>query len=144
MVMFFDPFAPITTERKKFNFNEEVKKELHTKQGGKCMYCGRKPAKDLMDIDHKNPIKPRSPNVKSGSNNMQNLQLLCRTCNTRKGNKTDREFRRMYKDAGVPQTQILPSKVIPEKTFVEVGKAVAAERKKRQTKAKKNDPFGFF
>ena len=50
----------------------------------------------------------------------------------------------MYKDAGVPQTQILPSKVIPEKTFVEVGKAVAAERKSdrpRQRKTIHSDSF---
>ena len=134
--MLFDPFAPMTQARKRFH--EEVKKKLSTKQGGKCMYCGRKPGDDLMDIDHKIPLS------RGGSNNIRNLQILCRSCNGRKGNKTDREFRRMYKAAGVPQTQILPKKVISQKALDEAGKAVATARSKRQAKAKaaNSDPFG--
>ena len=141
--MLFDPFAPLTTERKRFN--AELKKSLSEKQGGRCMYCGRKPGLDLLEIDHKNPIKPRSPNAKSGSNNPRNLQLLCGTCNKRKGNKTDREFRRMYKAAGVPQTQSLPAKVIAQKAFDNAGKEVATARTKRQAKARaaNANPFGF-
>ena len=142
MVMFFDPFAQMTTERKRFN--DELKKKLAQKQNGKCMYCGRKPPLDLMDIDHKTPLKPKSPNVKSGSNSVRNLQVLCRSCNGRKSNKTDKEFRRMYKAAGVPQTQVLPTKVISQDALDKAGSAVATERKKRQTQAKKNDPFGLF
>ncbi len=52
--MLFDPFAPMTTERKRFN--AELKEELSQKQKGKCMYCGDKPRLDLMDIDHKTPL----------------------------------------------------------------------------------------
>ena len=140
--MMFDLFAPMTTERKRFNV--ELKKNLAAKQGGKCMYCGRKPGLDLMDIDHKNPIKPKNPNVASGSNKIQNLQLLCRSCNGRKGNKTDREFRRMYKAAGVPQTQVLPTKVISQTALDDAGKVVAKAKQKAKTKAANANPFGFF
>jgi len=136
--MLFDPFAPMTTERKRFN--AELKKKLSQKQAGRCMYCGRKPGLDLMDIDHKNPLS------RGGSNSERNLQILCRSCNGRKGSKTDREFRRMYRAAGVPQTQTLPTKVIPQKAFEDAGKVVATARAKRQAKVKaaNANPFGFF
>ena len=88
-----------------------------------------------MDIDHKNPI------AKGGSNTKRNLQLLCRTCNTRKGAKTDQEFRRMYKNAGVPQTQSPPARVIPQSKFEDTGKQKASVKAKRQRAAKNRDPF---
>ena len=82
----------------------ELKRELHKAQGGKCMYCGRKPGIDLMDVDHKNPM------AKGGSDQKRNLQVLCRSCNTRKGATTDRQFRSKFKSIGVPQTQTPPAK----------------------------------
>ena len=94
------PFERSTHQRKAFP--KELKTELHREQKGKCMYCGRKPGIDLMDIDHKNPI------AKGGSNAKRNLQLLCRSCNTRKGATTDRQFRSKFKSIGVPQTQTPP------------------------------------
>ena len=133
-MLFFDPFARMTTERKRFN--AELKKKLSEAQGGRCMYHGARVAIRLMEIDHKIPLS------KGGSNKIQNLQALCRTCNLRKGDKTDRQFRRMYKPTGLPQTQILPTKPIPQRIFEEVGKVVASARKKRQAKVKDSNPFG--
>ena len=95
-------FEPSTSRRK--SFSKDLKSELHASQSGRCMYCGRKPGIDLMDIDHKNPI------AKGGSNTKRNLQLLCRSCNTRKGATTDRQFRSKFKSIGVPQTQTPPAK----------------------------------
>ena len=135
--MLFDPFANPRSTRVKFS--DDLKKEILNAQGGKCMYCGAKQRIDLMDIDHKNPI------AKDGTNSRRNLQLLCRTCNTRKGAKTDRDFRRMYKQAGVPQTQVPPSKTIPQSAFESTGKEKAAVKAKRRSKARSQDPFaGFF
>ena len=99
------------------------------------MYCGAKQRIDLMDIDHKNPI------AKGGSNAKRNLQILCRSCNTRKGAKTDRELRRMYKDAGVPQSQTPPLRTISQSKFESAGKEKANTRAKRQRAAKNRDPF---
>lgn len=118
-----------------------VKNELHKAQGGKCMYCGRKSGIDLMDVDHKNPFS------KGGSDSKRNYQLLCRTCNTRKGDLTDRQFRSRFKAAGVPQTQTPPAKTIPQSAFEAVAKKTATTKAKRATKARtarRNDPFGFF
>ena len=57
------------------------------------------------------------------------------------GKRTDREFRRMYKAAGVPQTQIPPTKVIPQAAFEEAGKKVATARTKRRANARARDPY---
>ena len=59
-------------QRRRKSFSPELKKELFKAQNGKCMYCGRKPGIDLMDIDHKNPM------AKGGSDQKRNLQLICR------------------------------------------------------------------
>ena len=49
----------------------------------KCSHCGRKFRKKYIDIDH---IVPRS---RGGTNDLSNLQALCRYCNRSKGNNTD-------------------------------------------------------
>ena len=94
--------------------------ELFKKQGGRCMYDGRKVQRDLFELDHKVPVS------RGGTNRKSNFQLLCGTCNKRKGDLTDREFRRKYRAAGVPQTQVLPERTIPQKRFEEAGKVAKA------------------
>ena len=127
-------------QRRRKSFPTELKKEIFKGQDGKCMYCGRKPGIDLMDVDHKNPM------AKGGSDQKRNLQLICRTCNTRKGATTDRQFRTKFKAAGVPTTQTPPTKPIPQSKFDEIAKNTAATKAKRSRNtrtAKQNDPFGF-
>jgi 5-methylcytosine-specific restriction endonuclease McrA len=46
--------------------------------GNKCLYCG---ATKRLTVDHIVPIKLGGPNI------ITNLQLLCRSCNSRKGTK---------------------------------------------------------
>lgn len=125
-------------ENRRKQFSPELKKELHQEQRGKCMYCGRKSEIDLMDIDHKNPKS------KGGSDTRRNLQLLCRTGNTRKGATTDRQFRSKFKSAGVPATQTPPEKPIPQAKFEEIAKKTATVKANKARTARKQDPFGFF
>ena len=128
-------------QRKRKNFSPELKREIFKVQNGKCMYCGRKPGMDLMDIDHKNPV------AKGGSDQKRNLQLICRTCNTRKGATTDRQFRNKFKAAGVPTTQTPPAKPIPQSKFDEIAKKTADTKARKSRNARTNrqiDPFGFF
>ena len=47
-----------------------------------CQYCGKRPGKDQLTIDH---IVPRS---RGGSSGWQNCVVACGRCNTRKGNRT--------------------------------------------------------
>ena len=115
---FFDLFEEERPKNKRVSLDPLYKKaltdELVKKQNGRCMYCGSRVRRDLFDLDHKNPVS------RGGTNRKSNFQLLCRTCNTRKGSLTDREFRRKYKGVGLPQTQVLPNRAIPQKKFTEV------------------------
>ena len=131
--IFGEEEAPPKNRRVKLNptLREAYISELIKKQKGRCMYCGRKVSRDLFDLDHKNPVD------RGGTNRKNNFQLLCRTCNTRKGAMTDREFRRKYKDAGVPQTQVLPRSVIRQNKFTQIGKTPSKNtttRKKTATR----------
>lgn len=130
-------FGNYPANRRK-QFSADLKSDLHSEQKSKCMYCGRKTGIDLMDIDHKNPIS------KGGSNTKRNLQLLCRTCNTRKGATTDRQFRSKFKGAGVPATQTPPEKPIPQSKFDEIAKQKAGVKAKKARTARQQDPFRFF
>ncbi len=55
--------------------------------GGRCALCGATKKETILDVDH---IKPRS---KGGTNDIENLQVLCAKCNRSKGNKDDTDFR---------------------------------------------------
>ncbi len=57
---------------------KDVLKELKHKYNFSCVHCG---TKNNLTIDH---IKPVS---KGGRNNIENLQLLCKSCNSKKRNK---------------------------------------------------------
>lgn len=58
---------------------------LHSLQRGRCAHCG-KSLKDGYHVDHIEPI------ARGGSNAPENLQLLCPTCNKRKGAKDPIRF----------------------------------------------------
>jgi len=54
-------------------------------QNGKCGYCA-KPLKRRFHVDHIIPLSRGGPNIRT------NLQLLCPSCNSRKGKKLPLEF----------------------------------------------------
>ncbi len=55
--------------------------KLYVGQDGICRKCKEHEKYKAMDVDHIIPIS------KGGTNNIDNLQLLCRQCNAKKGNK---------------------------------------------------------
>jgi 5-methylcytosine-specific restriction endonuclease McrA len=59
-------------------------------QDARCTYC-RVLLSDQFHIDHKTPIS------RGGSNDIGNLQILCPTCNMKKGAKTHDEYMRILK-----------------------------------------------
>ncbi len=58
-----------------------------SESGGRCALCGATKKETILDVDH---IRTRS---KGGTNNIENLQVLCAKCNRSKGNKDDTDFR---------------------------------------------------
>jgi 5-methylcytosine-specific restriction endonuclease McrA len=50
-----------------------------------CQYCGEKPARPLLTIDH---VVPRSRN---GATRWENVVAACRSCNNKKGDQTPHE-----------------------------------------------------
>ena len=59
------------------NYKSVLKKLLH-KYNFKCVHCQ---TKENLTIDHKIPVS------KGGSDNIRNLQILCKSCNSKKGAK---------------------------------------------------------
>ena len=106
----------------------QIKTELFKIQKGKCMYCGHAPGKEYIDLDHKNPLS------NGGSNNINNFQMLCGPCNRLKGNRTNTEFRRMYKFG--PSTNARPpAKRIPRSRFESTTKSI----KQKKAKTRRRD-----
>ena len=116
--------------RKKIGQNE--RDELFTEQNGQCNYCGRRRTKRELHIDHKKPFS------RDGADSKGNLQLLCQTCNGRKSDMTDAEFRRFYELTPARQAKGPPSKVIPQKYFDEIAQRKRARKAKRRGRNDEN------
>lgn len=57
---------------------DAIRTAVHERDGWKCLHCG---SKEGLSLDH---IYPHS---KGGSDDLDNLQTLCRPCNSRKGSR---------------------------------------------------------
>ena len=73
------------------NWKPKVRKKIYDVTKGKCYYCGCE-IQDKKTIDHKTPV------IKGGTNENDNLVLSCLHCNTQKGNKTEEEYRKWLID----------------------------------------------
>ena len=63
---------------------DHVKAVVYMRDGGMCVECGYRDP--YIEFDHK------IPRSKGGPNTVDNIQLLCRGCNRKKGNKIDASF----------------------------------------------------
>ncbi len=109
---------------------DKYRSRLFKDQDGKCRYCGAPKRKANFQIDHIDPV------VMGGSNDYENLQLLCPPCNQRKGIQSDAEFRQRYKSL-LPTRKRIPPSVIPQERFKAVTrKTTESERVKAFRKTK--------
>jgi len=67
-----------------------IRYEVLKKAGSRCELCGVSSKDKQIDVDH---IEPRS---KGGSNDISNLQALCRTCNAQKRDRDNTNFDEMH------------------------------------------------
>ena len=75
-----------------FNISlEEVRELLYRVYGRPCNYCNQKLVVSNMACDHIIPLSL------GGNSTPENLQMICRRCNTRKGPLTDRNFKKLLK-----------------------------------------------
>lgn len=65
--------APVASHSRR-NFSA-----VHERDGAACRYCG---SERNLSIDH---VVPR---IQGGSNELENLVVACRSCNSRKGGRT--------------------------------------------------------
>ncbi len=70
---------------------EEIRELLFRVYGRPCNYCRQKLVINNMVCDHILPISM------GGTSTPENLQIICRRCNTRKGPLTDRLFRKLLR-----------------------------------------------
>lgn len=110
---------------------EGLKRRLMRRQDSTCTYCGHRRAAYSMEIDHMVPV------VKGGSNDIGNLQVICRQCNLRKGQQTDKEFRARHARL-VPAGQLTPPRRrISQREFAAATRRtreVASARRFRRTR----------
>jgi hypothetical protein len=59
--------------------SKQIKDEVRKRDRERCVECG---ATDYLEFDHITPYSKGAPNV------VDNIQLLCRKCNLKKGSKT--------------------------------------------------------
>lgn len=64
----------------RFTRNNVFLRDHHT-----CQYCGRKPPRSHLTMDHVNPV------VKGGPKTWENIVTACRPCNVKKGGRTPDE-----------------------------------------------------
>lgn len=100
-----------------------TKRTLLRRQSYVCTYCGQRRISRSFEIDHMTPV------IRGGSNDMDNLQVICRPCNQRKGIQTDEEFRERY------SRLVPPSPMTPPQNPVSQAEFKAETRRTRQPAA---------
>ena len=64
----------------------EIRKMLYSAYNKPCKYCKKKLDVTNMVCDHKHPLSS------GGGSFKRNLQMICASCNTKKGPLTDKEY----------------------------------------------------
>ena len=78
--------------KKRPRVSQNKRKDVYARDRGRCAYCGRLLPYIEFEVDHKTPISPDNER-EPGTNELDNLQVTCRSCNEDKGALTDDEYR---------------------------------------------------
>ena len=126
----FDPFSP---QRTRPTFTAKEKEALRKQQQGKCNGCGQRLPVRNLTVDH---IKPFS---KGGTERLTNLQLLCGSCNSMKGDGTQAELKKKLKQKG-----ILKSSTTQTKKTSSTQAKKPPSKSQAKAKSKRNNGSEFF
>ena len=91
-----------------------LRERLHREQNGLCMYSRDKLSLTIVGATHIDHIVPVN---QGGTNDRDNLQLLCAGCNLRKSDRSDAEFRHRYRSLLPQQRTSMPSRRIKQSEF---------------------------
>ena len=121
-------------QRARPSFNTKDKEHLYAAQKQKCNGCGVNFPLRNMTVDH---IKPFS---QGGSDKPSNLQLLCNSCNSMKGDGTQAQLKKRLADKGIIKGQAKASSKSPTKA---ANKSTATKKPASKTRkpARKRDAF---
>ena len=86
---------------------QKHRKAVGDLQDWKCMYCGTDVVRGGSALDHINPINPLDVSREGGTSERENLQILCKRCNTWKNNKPTGENLDAYMARKVQQVRAL-------------------------------------
>jgi 5-methylcytosine-specific restriction endonuclease McrA len=108
VLLFYDKLP-----RKQVKFS---RKNIFERDGWKCQYCGGKPPKSDLNLDH---VIPRS---RGGKTTWDNIVASCFTCNGKKGSKTLKQLGWKLKSAPKKPkwhpTISMPLGMVPHKEWV--------------------------
>ena len=65
---------------------DDIERLITLSLGSNCKYCGERIDVNNMGLDHKIPVN------RGGSKSLDNLHIVCKRCNTRKGILTHSEY----------------------------------------------------
>lgn len=86
---------PVRTDLGEFQHYKKHFDKLYTEQAGICAGCGKHYDPNVMHVDHD------FPRSKGGQDNIENLQVLCSGCNSRKGTGTLSQLREKNRRLGL-------------------------------------------
>ena len=75
----------------RINIPQSVREYVLQRNKFQCQSCGKKEKETQLNIDHIVSL------AKGGSNDISNLQVLCKRCNSQKKHHFDSRFQRYYK-----------------------------------------------
>ena len=114
-------------QRSRPTFGDKEKTALYDAQKGKCNGCGVKLPVRSLTVDH---IKPFS---QGGTERLTNLQLLCNSCNSMKGDGTQAQLKKRLVQKGITKSSTKSAK-----------KTTSKPSAKRTTRRRNDDPFDLF
>lgn len=125
------PHGCAQVTRHSYDVPAKVREEVFARDGNACLRCG---SLDILSLDHIHPL------ASGGDNSINNLQTLCTSCNSSKGN-TIKDYRKGYVDSTSSQRKPIQGVSCPSDSLLLIPDSLIPESK--TAPAKRAAPIGF-